>query len=79
MSEFRRRMMAYVASRKDGVYVPTPDCYYDFSLGSNTAADRETVKDLSGNGKNAKIYNSAFNEDGSGYKDGALFTDGVDD
>lgn len=59
--------------------VPTPDCYYDFSLGSNTAADRETVKDLSGNGKNAKIYNSAFNEDGSGYKDGALFTDGVDD
>lgn len=80
MSEFRRRMMAYVASRKDGVYnVPTPDCYYDFSLGSNTAADRETVKDLSGNSKNAKIYNSAFNEDGSGYKDGALFTDGVDD
>lgn len=59
--------------------VPTPDCYYDFGIGSNDATDRETVKDLSGNGKNAKIYNSAFNEDGSGYKDGALFTDGVDD
>lgn len=42
------------------VKVPTPDCYYDFSIGSNDSADRETVKDLSGNGKNAKIYNSAF-------------------
>lgn len=40
--------------------IPTPDCYYDFSLGSNDDANREIVKDQSGNGNDAKIYNCAF-------------------
>lgn len=37
--------------------VPTPDCYYDFSQGSNDDENRETIKDYSGNGKDAKAYN----------------------
>lgn len=40
--------------------LPSPDCYYDFSLGSNDDANREVVKDQSGNGNDAKIYNCAF-------------------
>lgn len=40
--------------------IPTPDCYYDFSLGSNDDENRETIKDQSGNGNDAKIYNCAF-------------------
>lgn len=58
--------------------IPTPDCYYDFSKGSNDDADRNTIKDLSGNGNNAVAHNFAWNND-SGYKDGALYFDGVDD
>lgn len=59
--------------------IPTPDCYYDFSQGSNDDENRETIKDQSGNGNDAKAYNIAWNEEGSGYKDGALYLDGVDD
>lgn len=59
--------------------VVTPDCYYDFSLGSNDDENRETIKDQSGNGNDAKAYNIAWNEEGSGYKDGALYLDGIDD
>lgn len=59
--------------------VVTPDCYYDFSLGSNDDENRETIKDQSGNGNDAKAYNFAWNEEGSGYKDGALQLDGTDD
>lgn len=59
--------------------IPTPDCYYDFSQGSNDDADRNTIKDYSGNGNNAVAHNFAWNEEGSGYKDGALVFDGTDD
>lgn len=59
--------------------IPTPDCYYDFSQGSNDDETRETITDLSGNGNNAVAHNFAWNEEGSGYKDGALVFDGVDD
>lgn len=55
-----------------------PDVYYDFSQGSNDAEDRETVHDLSGNGNDARLYNFGFT-DGSGYQDGALVFDDVDD
>lgn len=37
--------------------IPTPDCYYDLSQGSNDDENRETIKDYSGNGKDAKAYN----------------------
>lgn len=57
----------------------TPDCYYDFSKGSNDDETRDTIKDYSGNGNDAVAHNFAWNEDGSGYKDGALVFDGVDD
>lgn len=40
--------------------IPTPDCYYDFSLGSNDDENRETIKDQSGNGNDAKAYNIAW-------------------
>jgi hypothetical protein len=46
--------------------IPTPDCYYDFSLGSNDDENRETIKDQSGNGNDAKAYNIAW-ADMSGY------------
>ena len=40
--------------------IPTPDCYYDFSLGSNEDENRETIVDQSGNGNDAKAYNFAW-------------------
>lgn len=40
--------------------IPTPDCYYDFSLGSNEDENRETIKDQSGNLNDAKAYNFAW-------------------
>lgn len=59
--------------------IPTPDCYYDFSKGSNDDETRDIIKDYSGNGNDAVAHGFAWNEDGSGYKDGALYFDGVDD
>lgn len=59
--------------------IPTPDCYYDFSKGSNDDENRETIKDYSGNGNDAVAHNFTWNEEGSGYKDGTLYFDGVDD
>lgn len=56
-----------------------PDCYYDFSKGGNDDETKDTIKDYSGNGKDAVAHNFAWNEEGSGYKDGALYFDGVDD
>lgn len=64
---------------KNKINVPTPDCYYDFSKGSNDDVNRNTIKDYSGNGNDTVAHNFAWNEDGSGYKDGALIFDGVDD
>ena len=58
--------------------VPIPDVMYDLRSGDNSAADRETVKDLAG-GNDATIVNCAFNATGSGYGNGGLQLDGVDD
>lgn len=58
--------------------IPTPDCYYDFSQGSNDDETRDTIKDLSGNGNDAVAHNFAWNEE-SGYAEGGLKLDGVDD
>lgn len=40
--------------------IPTPDCYYDFSKGSNDDENRETIKDYSGNGNDAVAHNFAW-------------------
>lgn len=40
--------------------IPTPDCYYDFSQGSNDDETRDTIKDLSGNGNDAVAHNFAW-------------------
>lgn len=40
--------------------IPTPDCYYDFSQGSNDDENRETIKDYSGNGNDAVAHNFAW-------------------
>ena len=45
---------------KNKINVPTPDCYYDFSKGSNDDETRDTIKDYSGNGNNAVAYNFAW-------------------
>lgn len=46
--------------------IPTPDCYYDLSKGSNDDETRDTIKDLSGNGNDAVAHNFGWNEN-SGY------------
>lgn len=46
--------------------VPTPDCYYDLSQGSNDDETRDTIKDLSGNGNDTVAHNFGWNEN-SGY------------
>lgn len=40
--------------------IPTPDCYYDFSQGSNDDENRDTIKDYSGNGNDAVAHNFAW-------------------
>lgn len=40
--------------------IPTPDCYYDFSKGSNDDENRDTIKDYSGNGNDAVAHNFAW-------------------
>lgn len=57
----------------------TPDVYYDFTNGDNSKGEANNViKDLSGNGNDATAYNFAWNEE-SGYVEGRLKFDGVDD
>lgn len=79
-----REIKAFIRKYIDPEYllpqeIPTPDCYYDFSSGSNDDVDRNTIKDYSGNGNDAVAHNFGWNTEGSGYKDGALVFDGVDD
>lgn len=58
---------------KDGLVL-----YYDFKGMKNSDVTKGIAKDLSGNGNNGILYNSAYNTVGSGYNDGLHF-DGVDD
>lgn len=58
---------------------PTPDVYYDFTNGDNSKGEANNViTDLSGNGNDAVAHNFAWNEE-SGYAEGRLKFDGVDD
>lgn len=51
---------------------PEPDVYYDLSLKDNSSPTRNIIDDLSGNGRDAEIFNAAYTES-SGYRaDGAL-------
>lgn len=59
--------------------IPTPDVYYDFTNGDNSKGEANNViTDLSGNGNDAVAHNFAWNEE-SGYAEGRLKFDGVDD
>ena len=58
---------------KDGLVL-----WYDFKGVTNDNRWRQYPRDLSENGLNASLYNSAYNTVGSGYNDGLHF-DGVDD
>lgn len=40
--------------------IPTPDCYYDFSKGSNDDVNRGTIVDQSGNGNDAVAHGFAW-------------------
>lgn len=53
--------------------------WYDLSLKDNSSGTRSVVDDLSGNGRNLTLSNFAYDEADSGYHDGALYFDGVDD
>ena len=52
IKEFATKYMNFVDT-------PTPDCYYDFSSGSNDDETRDTIKDYSGNGNDAVAHNFA--------------------
>lgn len=52
--------------------------WYDFSGRTNTDAQKGVAEDLSGNGNNGTLNGFAY-ESGSGYEDGALKIDGIDD
>ena len=58
---------------KDGLVL-----WYDFKGVTNNNRWKVYPRDLSGNGLNASLYNSAYNTEGSGYNDGLHF-DGIDD
>lgn len=59
--------------------IPAPDVYYDFTNGDNSKGKANNIiKDLSGNGNDAVAHNFAWNEE-SGYVEGRLKFDGVDD
>ena len=52
--------------------------WYDFIGRTNSDTKRTIAEDLSGNGNHGELLNFAF-EEGSGYQDGGLEFDGVDD
>jgi hypothetical protein len=52
--------------------------WYDFAGRRNTDPDRNVAYDLSGHGHHGTLHNVAYAE-GSGYTDGGLLLDGVDD
>lgn len=65
--------------KRSKVTIPKPDVYYDMSLKDNSSPTRNIIDDLSGNGRDAEIFNAAYTES-SGYRsDGAFVFDGVDD
>lgn len=55
-----------------------PIAYYRTAGKTNQDADRDVLKDLTGNGHDIVLKNFGFTL-GSGYEDGALVFDGVDD
>lgn len=65
--------LLYPAPISDGLKL-----WYDFKGMYNEDKTRDVAVDLSGNGRNASLYNSAYNTEGSGYNDGLHF-DGIDD
>lgn len=65
--------------KRTKVTIPEPDVYYDLSLKDNSSPTRNIIDDLSGNGRDAEIFNAAYTES-SGYRaDGAFVFDGIDD
>ena len=58
---------------KDGLVL-----WYDFKGMKNSDVTKGVAKDLSGNGNDGMLYNSAYNTVGSGYVEG-LNLDGIDD
>lgn len=65
--------------KRSKVTIPEPDVYYDLSLKDNSSPTRNIMDDLSGNGRDAEIFNAAYTES-SGYRsDGAFVFDSVND
>lgn len=78
-----RQLMIANALKKSGAYISYPGliaAWDNQKEGKNNQhPDRDWARDLTGHGHDIKWINSAYNEEGSGYKDGAMWFDGVDD
>lgn len=71
--------MAYAANkRSDDIIYPGLIAAWSAKGKTNEDSDRNVLKDLTGNGNDATAHNFAWNEE-SGYADGRLKFDGVDD
>lgn len=70
---YQGSQLIYPTPVKDGLVL-----WYDFKGVTNNNRWRTYPRDLSGNGLNGSLYNSAYNTESSGYNDG-LYFDGVDD
>lgn len=69
------KMRGYDTNEDTG---PKPIASYRTAGKTNEDTDRDVLKDLTGNGHNIVLKNFGFTP-GSGYEDGALVFDGVDD
>lgn len=81
MSMFRRRLLMQQALRVRPTQYPGLIAAWDIEKEgkNNQSEDRLYARDLTGNRHDIQWMNVAFNEEGSGYKDGAMYLDGVND
>lgn len=85
MSIYRRRLMIANALKKSDSNINYPNLIAAWSAAgkSNNDADRDVLRDLTGNGHDITLNGFAFNTEGSGYGHpsypDALVFDGVDD
>lgn len=83
ISKFRRRLLIDAARKNNNITYPGLIAAWSAKGKSNDDADRDVLRDLTGNGHDITLNGFAFNTEGSGYGHpeypDALVFDGVDD
>lgn len=83
ISKFRRRLLIDAARKNNKITYPGLIAAWSAKGKSNDDADRNVLRDLTGNGHDITLNGFAFNTEGSGYNNpeypDALVFDGVDD